>query len=320
MQVIIFDMKFFFEMLIFFITIASYLTIMKTKIHTLLFRLVVLTSALIFKVNLISAQNIAATLQSCNFTANTIDFDLLITNVTSSNANDFILQSGAYGIDFNYNGIYNGGLISIAYLPGTSQLNSTQSNFDSINTFISSVTKSIRINAQVVMSPNNGTPMPPGVPIKVGSFRLTNTVNWTADSMADFTWVLAQIMQKTQTKFTIYLNGSSTALPFYGTLTSVSVSPSCQSMVLNPTPFTAVITESDSIICTSDCIQFFGNANEPVTNWNWHFPGGIPDSSTLQNPTVCYSLPGNFSVSLIATNVSGVDPATRWARSGTTAF
>ncbi len=282
---------------------------MKTKKNTLTVRLVFLTVVLISKVFFLSAQSITTTLQSCSFTANTLDFDIIITNVTNNSANNFILQSGAYGVDFNHPGIYNGGTISIAFLPGTSQLNSTQSNFDSINTFVSNVTNSIRINAQVVLNSNNGTPMPPGVPIKVGSFRLTNTVNWTADSLAEFSFVLAQTMNKTRTKYTIYLNGSSIALPFNGSISTVSVSQSCQSMVLNPTPFTANIAQSDTVICINDCINFFGNANEPVTSWNWLFPGGTPATSTLQNPIVCYSLPGNYFASLIVTNASSVDTA-----------
>jgi len=52
-----------------------------------------------------------------------------------------------------------------------------------------------------------------------------------------------------------------------------------------------------------------GSSNGP-TSWNWSFPGGNPSSSTQQNPTVTYSQPGTYQVSLNATNSVGSDSKT----------
>lgn len=39
--------------------------------------------------------------------------------------------------------------------------------------------------------------------------------------------------------------------------------------------------------------------------WSWSFPGGNPSSSTEQNPTVSYSLPGSYAVTLKVANQNG---------------
>ncbi|MEI7801714.1 MAG: T9SS type A sorting domain-containing protein [Bacteroidota bacterium] len=48
------------------------------------------------------------------------------------------------------------------------------------------------------------------------------------------------------------------------------------------------------------------STNSP-TSWSWTFTGGIPSTSTLQNPTVSYNNVGNYNVKLIATNTGGSD-------------
>ena len=39
--------------------------------------------------------------------------------------------------------------------------------------------------------------------------------------------------------------------------------------------------------------------------WNWSFPGGTPNTSNLQNPTVTYNTPGLFNVTLTVSNSTG---------------
>lgn len=52
-------------------------------------------------------------------------------------------------------------------------------------------------------------------------------------------------------------------------------------------------------------VQFFDlSANEP-TGWNWTFQGGTPATSTAQNPSVTYSTPGTYKVTLVAANAFG---------------
>ncbi len=74
---------------------------------------------------------------------------------------------------------------------------------------------------------------------------------------------------------------------------------------LNPqTSFAA----SDTTICQKFCMDFFDQSGNNPTAWQWSFPGGIPSSSNLQNPTqICYNNPGVYDVTLITTNSFGKD-------------
>jgi gliding motility-associated-like protein len=66
------------------------------------------------------------------------------------------------------------------------------------------------------------------------------------------------------------------------------------------------IINNEDTICTNQCITFTNttDAGEPQT-CNWIFPGGNPATSTLQAPTVCYNLPGNYNVILTVGNPYG---------------
>jgi len=60
--------------------------------------------------------------------------------------------------------------------------------------------------------------------------------------------------------------------------------------------------------CPSLVVQFSDSTKNNPTSWLWSFPGGTPNSSTLQNPTVTYNNPGTYNnVKLTVTNASGTD-------------
>lgn len=78
------------------------------------------------------------------------------------------------------------------------------------------------------------------------------------------------------------------------------VSPDC-------TP-TAEILSFDKFICAGDNLQFTEDSyGGPLTNFNWSFPGGTPNSSTQQQPTITYNTPGDYDVILRVSNSGGVD-------------
>lgn len=64
-------------------------------------------------------------------------------------------------------------------------------------------------------------------------------------------------------------------------------------------------------ICPGQSVTFTDLSTFNPTSWSWSFPGGTPNSSTLQNPVVTYSTPGVYSVTLTATNGSGNDAFTQ---------
>ena len=63
-------------------------------------------------------------------------------------------------------------------------------------------------------------------------------------------------------------------------------------------------------ICPGTCVNF-NNLSINSTSYQWIFAGANPDTSTDVNPqNICYSTPGTFSVTLIATNANGSDTLT----------
>lgn len=53
--------------------------------------------------------------------------------------------------------------------------------------------------------------------------------------------------------------------------------------------------------CTGN-IAFKDQSTNGPTSWSWSFPGGSPETSAEQNPTIAYNTPGTYEVSLTATN------------------
>ena len=60
-------------------------------------------------------------------------------------------------------------------------------------------------------------------------------------------------------------------------------------------------------VCLEGMVYFIDRSLNNATSWQWSFPGGMPATSTLQNPIITYDSLGTFSVTLIATNVNGSD-------------
>jgi PKD repeat protein len=67
------------------------------------------------------------------------------------------------------------------------------------------------------------------------------------------------------------------------------------------------------IICPGQSIKFIDESSSAPTEWNWVFEGGTPATSTDQNPTISYSAPGIYSVSLTAKQGSTEIPVTKTA-------
>lgn len=62
--------------------------------------------------------------------------------------------------------------------------------------------------------------------------------------------------------------------------------------------------------CATYTIDFVDTSLGNPTSWNWTFPGGSPSTSTQQNPTVSYSNPGKFDVTLRVGNSVGSNEQT----------
>ncbi len=67
---------------------------------------------------------------------------------------------------------------------------------------------------------------------------------------------------------------------------------------------TAAFTASTTHVCNGGSVQFTDQSIGSPTAWNWTFAGGNPATSTLQNPLVTYTTPGNYDVTLLVSKGS----------------
>jgi PKD repeat protein len=79
-------------------------------------------------------------------------------------------------------------------------------------------------------------------------------------------------------------------------------------IVTDPTAnFTATPTSG----CGPLTVQFNNTSSSNAASYQWSFPGGTPNTSTVANPVVVYNAAGTYSVTLIAINTAGQDTTTK---------
>ena len=78
-----------------------------------------------------------------------------------------------------------------------------------------------------------------------------------------------------------------------------------QSVVISLAPVAGFTTVGSPTDCAEFSLEFTDVSTFDPTAWTWTFEGGTPATSTDQNPTVTYSTPGAYDVSLTVTNAQG---------------
>jgi PKD repeat protein len=76
-------------------------------------------------------------------------------------------------------------------------------------------------------------------------------------------------------------------------------------------PPAANFSASATTITEGGSVTFTDLSTNNPTAWDWTFAGGTPGTSTVQNPTITYNIPGNYTVTLTATNEYGSDTETK---------
>jgi PKD repeat protein len=134
-----------------------------------------------------------------------------------------------------------------------------------------------------------------------------DTWDWTFDGGTPATSTLQNptITYNTAGTYTVTL----TAANAYGSDTETKV----DYITVNPAgqPPVAGFTASATTICAGDSVTFTDQSTNSPDAWDWSFPGGIPASSSEQNPTVTYNTPGVYSVTLTVSNAYGSDTETK---------
>ncbi len=73
-------------------------------------------------------------------------------------------------------------------------------------------------------------------------------------------------------------------------------------------PPAAAFQSSATSLCSNSCVNFTDKSTGTPLAWDWSFPGGIPSSSSDQNPQqICYPNSGLYTVTLVAANAAGSD-------------
>ena len=73
-------------------------------------------------------------------------------------------------------------------------------------------------------------------------------------------------------------------------------------------PPAAAFQSSATSLCSNSCVNFTDKSAGTPIAWHWSFPGGIPSSSSDQNPQqICYPNSGIYTVTLVAANAAGSD-------------
>ena len=70
-------------------------------------------------------------------------------------------------------------------------------------------------------------------------------------------------------------------------------------------PPVADFTAAKTTITEGEMVQFTDLSSQGTTSWSWVFEGGNPSTSVEQNPSVNYSTPGTYKVTLTASNKYG---------------
>lgn len=68
-----------------------------------------------------------------------------------------------------------------------------------------------------------------------------------------------------------------------------------------------------NVVCEGNVVRFKSLAERFPDQWMWEFPGGVPSTSTAENPIVQYPRSGMYDVSLTVTNAFGSDRLARSA-------
>jgi hypothetical protein len=272
--------------------------------------------ALLFCLLLLSlvgeAQNLVLTLQNQTSTQNTFDFDLMLTVPAGGRR----IYSVSCGVNFNV-GILNGGNPSVTtsqaggasfnLVPGTRAAEFAGSTIVVPNTSLRSLTlPHLRIVQASIAG--NFIDLAAGT-YRVGTFRFTNTVNWTASSNANL-WISptaanpsaggtnAQVGQST-----FGVSGSPTTITTISTPTPLQLSHSSSgstfSVPLNTPPPCPTAVAASGLVAESPCAGA-ANGSAVITLT------GAPNASAAVTYTVDGGAVQNATLSSSAFTVSGL--------------
>jgi len=99
-----------------------------------------------------------------------------------------------------------------------------------------------------------------------------------------------------------------------GRKTVVSAANLIATGVNNPDVFCKADFSASALqVCVGGTVDFTDNSYFGPNTWSWTFTGGTPATSSAQNPTITYSTPGTYAVSLTSGDGTGTDTENKTA-------
>ncbi|MCK5839037.1 MAG: PKD domain-containing protein, partial [Bacteroidales bacterium] len=78
--------------------------------------------------------------------------------------------------------------------------------------------------------------------------------------------------------------------------------PTIQNIQLVPGDLIAGFSASHTVIPVGGEVEFIDQSYGNIVTWDWHFEGGSPEYSSVQNPVISYADPGIYTVTLIVSD------------------
>lgn len=185
-------------------------------------------------------------------TNNVLEFDVYLNSTTKDQIK---FQAFQGGIQFNYDQLANGGVITGKYVKNSAdpQLNGLQQN---PNWNINPATKQIRLLAAIQPTANLAKVIP-AEGIKLGTFRMTNTVPF-ATATPDLTWSFNNASNKTKSGVTVFANGKNTGEAI-STQTTFSLDKQGPEFFVESNPVINAKPAETSTVVVSDNISVYPN-------------------------------------------------------------
>lgn len=102
-----------------------------------------------------------------------------------------------------------------------------------------------------------------------------------------------------------------TAVPLAGRIGGLGLPNNIDALSKNPAGCKLPIADfslDDSTICVGGCVLPTDRSRNAPTQWQWRAVGGTPSGSSSQSPgPICFSQPGDYTITLTVTNPNGID-------------
>ena len=147
---------------------------------------------------------------------------------------------------------------------------------------------------------------PPTSDFNISQNILTTTFSNTSSNATSYSWDFGDGTSSTEANPThTYAMGGTYSVTLAATNSCGSVVSSQQ--VTFATAPVGAFTSNVTTGCGPLTVEFEDTSTGTPNSWNWSFPGGTPNTSTEQNPTVTFANAGSYSVALEVGNSFGTN-------------